>query len=184
MSQWHLHSLCICIVSIFFLKPTNLICINMSTHRLHRQWTDANKSPIKLSPVIFSNPKRYKKNWSLTGGGFFRRLKTLVSPRLREAMVGWGPKDASSSLCQAMLSFPSRYRLHSKELKVWESSFSIFWRKFRRMGCHYGRKMGNVWMCTKVDTMKTKEIFARNVLNLFPQSQSQCYNIEISLFIK
>lgn len=88
-----------------------------------------------------------QQNWSLTGEGFFRRLKTLVSPRLKEAMVGRGPKDNSLSLCQAMLSFPSRYRLHSNELKVWEISRSIAWRRFRRMGCHYWteiKKVGQV----------------------------------------
>lgn len=81
-----------------------------------------------------------RQNWSLTGAGFFRRLKTLVSPRLREAMVGWGPNDSSLSLCQAILSFPSRYRLHSTELKVCEISRSIVWRRFRMTGCHCGTK--------------------------------------------
>lgn len=44
----------------------------------------------------------------LTGRGFLRRLNTLVSPRLREAMVGLAPSEASLSLCQPMLSCPSR----------------------------------------------------------------------------
>lgn len=41
-----------------------------------------------------------------------------MSPRLREPMVGLQPSEASSSLCQPMLSRPSRYRLQSSELKL------------------------------------------------------------------
>lgn len=55
---------------------------------------------------------------NLTGAGCLRRLKTLESPRLREAMVGLSPKEASSSLCQPMLSWPSLYKLHNSELNL------------------------------------------------------------------
>lgn len=73
----------------------------------------------------------------LTGGGCLRRLNSLVSPRLREAIVGLPPKEASSSLCQPMLSWPSRYRLHSSELKLHPLAFSTASRRLNSNGCHY-----------------------------------------------
>lgn len=73
----------------------------------------------------------------LTGGGCLRRLNTLVSPRLREAIVGLPPKEASSSLCQPMLSWPSRYRLHSSELKLHPLALSAASRRLNSNGCHY-----------------------------------------------
>lgn len=161
MTQWYLHLLCIRVVSIFFLKNTQTWCAYLSTHlfkKFMNNEIDMTKTPIHLKqPQLLQ--RSIQQNRSLTGGGFFRRLNTLVSPRLREAMVGWGPKDASLSLCQAMLSFPSRYRLHSNELKVRDISRSIVWRRFRRMGCHYGTKQGWLGMCTKREIENMRDFF-------------------------
>lgn len=76
----------------------------------------------------------------LTGSGCFRRLNTLVSPRLREAMVGWGPNEGSLSLCQPILSLPSRYRLHSNELNVRPLFCSTARRRELRTGGHYNKR--------------------------------------------
>lgn len=66
-----------------------------------------------------------------------------MSPRLREAMVGWGPNEGSLSLCQPILSLPSRYRLHSNELNVWPLFCSTARRRVVRTGCHYNKR--EIW---------------------------------------
>lgn len=80
----------------------------------------------------------------LTGGGILRRLKTRVSPRLREAMVGRRPSEASSSLCQPMLSRPSRYRLQSSELKLQPLRFATASRRRRSNAGHCGGRVTRV----------------------------------------
>lgn len=80
---------------------------------------------------------------ALTGGGILRRLKTRVSPRLRDAMVGWGPSEASSSLCQPMLSRPSRYRLQSSELKLQPLRSATASRRRRSHAGHCGSRIAH-----------------------------------------
>ncbi|TNN79924.1 hypothetical protein EYF80_009961 [Liparis tanakae] len=51
-------------------------------------------------------------------------------------MVGPSPSAASSSLCQPMLSRPSRYRLHISELKLRPLACSTAARRVNSNGCH------------------------------------------------
>lgn len=80
--------------------------------------------------------KNLKKKRVLTGRGFFLISKVRVAPKLREAMTGHLPSEGSSSLCQSTLSFSLRYRLQSKELKVWPVFSSIWLLSVRSTGCH------------------------------------------------
>lgn len=76
----------------------------------------------------------------LTGGGFLLISKVRVAPKLSEAMTGHLPSEGSSSLCQSTLSFSFRYKLQSKELKVWPVFSSIWSFSVRSTGCHCNRE--------------------------------------------
>lgn len=109
---------------------------------MHRASLCKHHNSHHLNPSMTSTSYKWPIR-RLTGSGCFRRLNTLVSPRLREAMVGWGPNEGSLSLCQPILSLPSRYRLHSNELNVWPLFCSTARRRVPRTGGHYNKIYGN-----------------------------------------
>src|SRR4051812_26725501 len=63
---------------------------------------------------------------------FLRIMKSRVSPKFTEAMVGFFPNSFSSSECQFRWSLPSRYQLSKTLLKVIPENLSISFLIYKR----------------------------------------------------
>ena len=93
-------------IIIIFTRPYWLELLIYSNYGL--------KQPNSLLLVTIN----FGQNWLRTLAGFFLISKFLVSPKEREAIVGFSPKVGSSSECQATLSCPSLYRFANIELNI------------------------------------------------------------------